>query len=223
MNGTYPRTKKIVAIIPAYNEERTISAVLHALKSSAVFSEIIVVDDGSSDRTADIAEQHGVVVLQQSNRGKGDAMRRGAEHADADILFFADADLLGFTGEHARCLVDPVQQGVVDMTVGIRDRGRIGMWLMEHVFPIIGGERAVSRAHFLRMTSHRAMKNFGIEIVMNAYCKRHHLTRRLIRMPGVLPLIKERKVGFLKGLFARIKMIGQIVKAEAMLVFDKTL
>lgn len=90
-------------IIPAYNEERTIARAVR--ETSRVFSslekpfEIIVVDDGSSDRTATVVERmrrdHPELALLRhpSNQGKGAAVRTGVERATGDIFLFLDADL----------------------------------------------------------------------------------------------------------------------------------
>jgi len=220
--GQAGKLPTVSAIVPAYNEEKNIGRVIEALKKSSLLSEIIVVDDGSTDATARIAATHGVYVISEKNSGKAAAMVAGAVHTAADILFFADADLLGFGPEHIEALLKPVIEKRAGMTVGIRDRGRVGVWMMEHVLPIIGGERAVPRDIFLRMSRHNAAHHFGIEIVMNAYCHLRHLPVKLIRMRGVTPIIKERKYGLWKGLKARAMMIVQILSAELAVLFDHT-
>lgn len=214
--------KKVAAIVPAYNEEKNIGPVIEALKKSSFLSEIIVVDDGSTDATAKVVSQNGVRLISQKNGGKTAAMTAGAMATAADIIFFADADLLGFGPEHIEALLRPVMEEQAVMTVGIRDRGRIGMWMMEHFLPLIGGERALPRDVFLTMIRHKAAHHYGIEIVMNAYCRLHHLSIKLVRMKGVTPVIKEKKVGLWKGLKARAMMIAQILSAEISVLFDKT-
>ncbi|MBI4600234.1 glycosyltransferase family 2 protein [Candidatus Uhrbacteria bacterium] len=212
--------KRIAAIIPAYNEEKNIGAVLRALKSARELAEIIVVDDGSTDRTADVARKEHVRVVRQENRGKASAMAAGAKNTEADILLFADADLVGLTGEHVTALLEPVIRGDAGMTVGMRDRSIVALWFMEHLLPVIGGERALARDVFLRMVERHASKRFGIETVMNAYCKKHHISVRLVRLPGLSHIIKEVRYGFWIGLRARIRMIGQILRAEISTLFD---
>ncbi|MCX8178884.1 MAG: glycosyltransferase family 2 protein [Candidatus Aenigmarchaeota archaeon] len=80
-------------IIPAYNEEKRIGEVLDILVKSFSNYEIIVVDDGSKDKTKEIALSKGVkVVSYKKNKGKGFAVKKGLLHAIGDIIGFVDAD-----------------------------------------------------------------------------------------------------------------------------------
>ena len=91
--------RRLSIVIPAYNEERFIGTLLDRigevdLARLGVAPEIIVVDDCSRDRTAAIAEEHGVTVLRQAvNGGKGRAVRAGISRASGDFLIIQDADL----------------------------------------------------------------------------------------------------------------------------------
>lgn len=206
---------RVVAIIPAFNEEQTIVSILQACLSSSVLSDIIVVDDGSTDHTAEYAQSLSVHVVQQENQGKGTALLAGAHATDADIILFLDADLVGLTGEHIINLVHPVMAGRAIMTVGLRDKS----WfthLAPRIAPVLGGERAIIRTHFLELAADtmRSSHDFGIETVMNAYCEKLRLPVEYIDMPGVHHVIKEKKYGIIRGFIARCKMIKQILWAE---------
>jgi polyisoprenyl-phosphate glycosyltransferase len=118
---------RIVAIVPAYNEAARITPVLDTLTRAPSIASVVVVDDGSTDDTAATAERHPEagsgklqVVRQSANRGKGAAMRAGAEAAEAaEALLFLDADLIGLTVAHVEALVEPVRTGRVDMALGV--------------------------------------------------------------------------------------------------------
>src|SRR5688572_30164841 len=88
---------QISVIVPAYNAAATISSCLQALlRNSDGNTEILVVNDGSTDRTAEIAREHGVTVLSTNTPRSGPAAARnlGANHASGEILFFVDADVV---------------------------------------------------------------------------------------------------------------------------------
>lgn len=214
----------IAAIVPAYNEEKNISRVLDVLLSSGIFSSIIVIDDGSKDASGEIARQKGVRVIRQENSGKGAAMITGANAADTEHIFFCDADVVGLQRESLLSLIDPVVSGKAAMTVGLRDRGKFFTWLLSYIAPILGGERALARLLFLAIVDTYAayeLKDFGIETYMNAYCFTHQLRILPVKMRGVTQVIKEQKYGFWIGFRARIRMVRQILYAEARTMFLK--
>lgn len=85
---------KLSIVIPAFNEEKRIIQTLNDLKEYYPESEIIVVDDGSSDSTAEISALSGArVFVHKENRGKGAAVRTGVLAARGDVIGFMDADL----------------------------------------------------------------------------------------------------------------------------------
>lgn len=119
-NGNNDR-HRIVAVIPAYNEERFIGSVV--LKAQQYADVVVVVDDGSLDATGKIAEAAGAVVVQHPhNQGKGVALRTGfcrARELDPDVVVILDAD-----GQHLpeemECVTTPVLMGQADIVVGSR-------------------------------------------------------------------------------------------------------
>ena len=112
-----PLPNMISVIIPAYNEADRIAATIAAARRLQGVSEIVVVDDGSTDDTAQAAEAAGAdVVLKQANGGKGAALNAGFAHSSGQIALLLDADLGASAGE-ADKLTTPILAGLADMTI----------------------------------------------------------------------------------------------------------
>ncbi|WP_461865230.1 glycosyltransferase family 2 protein [Thermococcus sp.] len=109
---------RITVIIPAYNEAGRIGNVLSKIPDFV--DEVIVVDDGSTDNTYEVAKSYGVNAIRlERNQGKGAAMRAGIEKSEGDIIVFMDAD-----GQHRPeeiiKLVKPIVNGEADFVIGAR-------------------------------------------------------------------------------------------------------
>ena len=109
----------ITVIIPALNEEACIGRLVSALPRPLV-SRVIVVDNRSTDRTAEVARAAGATVIRQEQRGYGNACAAGARAAaDADILVFMDGDLSDDPAELPR-VVAPIVEAQADLVLGVR-------------------------------------------------------------------------------------------------------
>jgi glycosyltransferase involved in cell wall biosynthesis len=118
-------TPRISVIIPALNEQQTIAEVVRSLAASPLVREILVVDNGSTDRTAFEANTAGARVITELRRGYGQACASGVLAADpsSDVFVFLDGDGSDVTAELA-ALVAPVLEGGYDFAIGSRIRGR---------------------------------------------------------------------------------------------------
>src|SRR5688572_14332937 len=114
---------KLSVIIPVYNEESTIGEVLSRVSAVPLEIEIIVVDDGSTDRTAEIVRARSTLVRHvhenRANFGKGAAIRVGLTYATGDIVIIQDADLELDPGEYGR-LIAPLLAGDTNVAYGSR-------------------------------------------------------------------------------------------------------
>lgn len=178
-------TARVTAIVAVYNEERTVARVLTTLMASPAVREIRVVNDGSTDGTADVLRSFDVkVTTLPTNLGKGTAIRRITDDLDADVLLFADADLLGFEPRHVETVLAPVLSGHATMTIGLRDKNALGNAIMPY-FPRTGGERAIAAGAFREIRKSPLIDGWGLETVMNHYCRKKRLKVSTVRMAGV--------------------------------------
>ncbi len=113
---------KVSFLIPAYNEQATIGEVLTRIAALDLDAQVIVVDDGSTDATAAIAEASGATVIRQRNQGKGAAIRAAIAVADGEIAVIQDADMEYDPAEVPE-LIEPIVRGVADVVFGSRLRG----------------------------------------------------------------------------------------------------
>ncbi|MBI5679282.1 MAG: glycosyltransferase [Methanobacterium sp.] len=111
------RKMTVSIIIPAYNESKTIEKVINASKSLNYVDEVIVVDDGSLDNTAEVAEKSGAIVIRHAtNLGKGSALKTGFKLSKGDIVAFIDADLYNLTSGQIEKIIKPILDGKADIT-----------------------------------------------------------------------------------------------------------
>jgi len=121
----------ISVVIPAFNEADSIVSTLKVLERLEELAEVIVVDDGSTDATATLAEKLGVKVKRlENNQGKGEAVFEGVRLASYPLVALVDADL-GFSAVEIKKLILPVSSEKADMAVAVfperRSRGGWGM------------------------------------------------------------------------------------------------
>jgi len=180
-------TPKISVIIPAFNEERAIGRVLEEIPSTV--SEVIVVDNGSTDATAAIARLRGAVVVHEPTRGYGQACLRGLSAlSDTDIVVFLDGDYSDFP-EEMPALYEPIVSGAADLVVGSRVLGqrekgallpqaRFGNWLSTRLIRWLFGVSFTDLGPF-RAIGYKALKrlemcyrNFGWTVEMQVKAAR---------------------------------------------------
>jgi glycosyltransferase involved in cell wall biosynthesis len=113
---------RVSFLIPAFNEEATIGEVLERIAALGLDAQVVVVDDGSTDGTASIAESHGATVIRQANAGKGAAIRTAIGAIDGEIAVIQDADMEYDPAEVPE-LIEPIVQGRADVVYGSRLRG----------------------------------------------------------------------------------------------------
>ncbi|MBT9258514.1 MAG: glycosyltransferase family 2 protein [Clostridiales bacterium] len=206
---------RVVAVIPAYNEEKTLGAVVEAVRESGMVDRILVISDGSTDTTAEVARKAGAECIElEQNVGKGGALKEGIDRADSDVFLFLDADLIGLKPHHVKALLAPVLEGRADMSLGVLRHGRPVTDLAQAVAPYLSGQRAVKREVLLDVSG-LEMARFGVEVALTRHIREKGVKVEEVILEGVSHRMKEEKYGLLRGFLLRMKMYWEIVKASS--------
>lgn len=211
MNAYQP----VSIIVPAFNEGDNIAAVLAVLHQTPLQCEIIVVDDGSTDSTAQIVkawqEKDQRIVLKSlpKNQGKGNAMFEGVSQAKYHYVLFVDADLKGLTPEHLQQLLSPVQKGQADMTIARFENGRFQTSLMHQLLPFLSGQRCMKTSTFYALFD-RENKDWSVETAFNLHAWYFNYQVQYIPWQGVTHRMRPEKRRGLVGYVSHLKMWAQI-------------
>jgi len=203
---------KATAIIAAYNEEKTIGPIIDVLKAIPFLNQIVVVSDGSTDHTVDVAKSKGVEVLELLyNVGKGGALYQGLMSTTSNVVLLLDADLIGLTPQHVIDLIRPVMDNEADVTIGIFEDGRFATDFAQKIAPFLSGQRAI-RVDILRNIPDMEISRYGVEVAINRYIRKNEVKVKLVKLPGLTQVMKEEKLGLVKGLRERMRMYWDIIK-----------
>jgi glycosyltransferase involved in cell wall biosynthesis len=207
----------IACVIPAYNEEQHIGAVLDVLCNTSELSEIIVVDDCSTDTTQNVVKSYLQgdprvrMLCTPQNSGKGGAMVLGANAAKSDLLLFLDADLVRLKREHILSLVEPITMDSTSMTIGLFTQGRFQTDWAHKLTPYLSGQRCLRWSLFKDAPDIDGAR-YGVEVALNLHAWHHRYKIRYISWPGVTHMMKPEKYGGLRGANSYLTMYLEIAK-----------
>ena len=217
-SSAQPRRPAIAAIIPAFNEERSIAQVVEILCQVDALDEIILVDDGSKDRTLALMRQAARedprirVISHETNRGKGQAIFSAWAATSAHYIVMLDADLHALAPGHVRALIAPVLDHRADMTLGLFWGGHIQTDLSSWGAPFLTGQRCL-RASILKYVSQDAAQGYGFEIALTIAAHKNGYRSRAVPLTGVWHPPSEFHRGVWFGLKWRARMYVQIARA----------
>ena len=203
----------VSVVVPAYNEASRIGAVLTPLVACSAIDEVIVVDDGSDDGTADAARRFPVqVVSLPENCGKAKALDEGVTRARNDVLLFLDADLVGLTEKHIEQFIHTYSDTGVDMVVGVFANGRKNTDFAQKFNPYASGQRMLTKRLWDRAKVNVHEMNYGIEFALSKLAVKEGWSKEKVKLEGVTHVLKEEKRGFSNGMRERFKMYGDMIK-----------
>lgn len=205
-------TPSFTCLIPAHNEADRIAGVLAAVLGHPMIGSVVVVDDGSGDDTAAIAQAAGVQVLRLwPNRGKSAALAEALRHVRTSHVVLLDADLTGLSATDLSRLIAPVAEGRADVALSLRGNApRVWHWLG---VDYITGERVLPmwliRPILPGMT---ALPRFGLEVFLNTHIQAARLSVAIVRWRTVASPSKAAKAGWRAGIRADIGMMRDILR-----------
>ncbi len=174
------KDQKVSVIIPAYNEERTISAVVETCLKADEVGEVIVVNDGSKDNTLKKLKPFGKqikIINLAKNKGKGYAVGQGIKVAKYPFLLFLDADLINLKPHHLFSLIKPIVDNKADITIGTLvtpSNYYYNSWPFS-------GQRCLKKKDILPLLKQIKKTRYGLEVFLNEKLKR----KRTIIVPLV--------------------------------------
>ncbi len=170
--------KKVSIIICTFNEEKTIENVVRKCREYNPESEIIVVDDGSKDKTEEILKNLNKeisfnYICLSENKGKSNAMVVGVENAQNEVILFFDADISDIKEEHFRQLLNPIidENPEADVILGIPSETLIDYRV--NPFKSLTGERALLKKDIEPILENIRDIRFGVETYINLYFQAH--------------------------------------------------
>jgi len=223
----------IKVVIPAQNEERAIGKVISEIPEWV--SEVIVADNGSTDKTADVARDHGASVISVPEAGYGRACLGGiAAAGDYNVLVFLDGDASDYP-EDMRLLMQPIRDGLADMVIGSRVLGKLEkgsltpqqrfgnalacwliklIWKHKHKYTDLGPFRAISREGLEKLNMQAP--TFGWTVEMQIRALKQGLRCEDVPVRYRKRIGKSKISGTVKGvIMAGVYILGTILK-EAM-------
>ena len=176
----------ISAIIPIFNEEKTVGEIIETLLTDLV-DEIICVNDGSSDDSLNILKSFGTnikLINLKRNYGKGFALAAGIKRAKGNFVAFFDSDLLNLSEKHVKQMLAPILDGQARAVLGVPTEGdKKYLYRLWNIY--LTGERVYPRKSLLPHVESLKKAKYGVEIYLSSLFKR-----------------KETKIVYLQGLIS---------------------
>lgn len=203
-------SQSFTCLIPAFNEAARLPRVLDAVLGHPLLSRVVVIDDGSTDGTGEVARVHGAeLVAAPENVGKTKALLLGLRTVQTSHVVLIDADLLGLTPAAITALIAPVSEGAAYASVSLRGNAP---WTWRQIgIDYISGERAFPMELIAdRLDELEHQRRFGFEVFLNALIVASGRPVSVVHWPEVASPAKSVKRGLWRGVRSDAAMLADI-------------
>jgi glycosyltransferase involved in cell wall biosynthesis len=204
-------TTQTTCIIPFYNEENRVLQVLQVVTQIKGITQIICIDDGSTDNTSDQIQAHWpqvTLVRLPYNQGKAAAIRQGVRLAKNETILLMDADLQSINKAEVEKAIQALAQHNLDMLI-LRRINAPWFVKFDRGDTLLSGERLVKKKDLVHILN-QEVNHYQVELAINLYMQKH---KRNVRwMPwSATNTYKAKKIGLVKGYQKEFKMFTDIV------------
>mgnify|MGYP001025654685 CR=1 FL=1 len=206
----------VSVIIPAYNEERWIETTVSSVLESGFPCEVIVVDDGSTDKTPQILRGFGArirLITHPVNKGKGAAIVSAIKEATGEIVVFCDAHLLGLNEYHLLFLVLPLIYGTARAVLGQGAPEGIPLTRAFSPTMILTGQRAYFKQDLMPLAEEMENLGYGVETFLFSRFGRDRTAA--VILPGLTHLVKKDTSSPAAATLAYLREMKEILETVA--------
>ncbi len=216
-------SNKVSAIVPVYNEEKTLDKVITTLITHPLINEVIAINDGSTDNSWPLLQEFKdrvVLINFKKNHGKGYVLATGIKKAKNPIVFFCDADLVNLDHRHIDQVIMPLLQNKAEAILGYPNSVNL-----YPIFANLTGERAYRKADLVPLIKEMKTTRFGVEVFLNKKFK----NRQVLKIPlhnlrGLYKYEKQSTITATKEYIkAFLEISKEIIKTEKILPEDISL